>query len=99
MDQGDEVMLNEVTCSNILNSDIHKIWSADTIVRFQVENAYKVVPDELFIEAVKISFNLKEQPENIAHIIPAYKQRWPKPLTLKEMLVQLPKKFYLTRVK
>lgn len=92
-------MLNEITCSNILNSDIYKIWSADTIVRFQVENAYPVVPDELFIDALKISFNLEAQPDNVAQLIPAYRQKWPVPLTLKEFLVHLPKKFYMTRVK
>jgi len=92
-------MLNEVTCSNILNSDIWKIWSPDTIVRFQVESAFPLVPDQLFADALKMVFNLKELHENLVHIVPLYKQRWPVPLTLKEFLIQLPKSFYMTRVK
>jgi hypothetical protein len=92
-------MLNVTTCTNILNSDIWKIWSADTIVRFQMESAYPVVPNELFADSLKIVFNIPELPPDISHLFPAYKQRWPNPLTLKEILAQLPQKFYMSRVK
>jgi hypothetical protein len=92
-------MLNRVTCDKILNSDIHKMWGAERIVRFQFETVYPIVPVELFLDSVKMVFDLKELPENLGDLIPAYKSKWPNPLTLKEILAYLPKKFYMGRVK
>jgi hypothetical protein len=92
-------MLNEVTCENILNSDITKMFGAERIVRLQMESSFQCVPSELFLDSLKMVFELDSVPDDIRVLIPAYKAKWPNPLALKEILSWLPRSFYLSRIK
>jgi hypothetical protein len=92
-------MLNRVTCDKILASDISKSWGAGSIVRMQVENMYPLVSEELFMDSIKMVFDIKDLPGDLSTLMPAYRSKWPNPLSLKEMLAYLPKKFYMGRVK
>jgi hypothetical protein len=92
-------MLNKVTSENILNSEVWKLWGAERIVRLQFETAYPVVPHDVFVNACKIVFNTDQLPATVAEIIPNYREKFPIPLELKEILSWLPKSFYMTRIK
>jgi hypothetical protein len=92
-------MLNITTCTKIRDSELIKTWSAEWIVRMQIENQFEIVPQDLFINALTHVFDLKVPPTNLAELLGPYKEKFPVPLTLRKMLEAMPKSFYMQRVK
>ncbi len=93
-------MLTETVCTKVLQSEVWKLWSADTIVKMQLENQFPVVPSDLLMAAIRQALQLKDTVTEDA--IPGliqdgtigtlYMQRFSKDRpSLKWMVAQIPK--------
>jgi len=93
-------MLTETVCKKVLDSEVWKLWPSDTIVKMQVENGFKVVPDDLLLAALRQTLKLKDTvtEDDIKKFVidgtigTLYMQRFSKERpTLKWMVAQIPK--------
>lgn len=53
-------MLTETVCNRVLHSEVWKLWTATTIVKMQVENAFQLVPEDLFYAASRQTFKIND---------------------------------------
>ena len=93
-------MLTETVCKKVLESDVWKLWTADTIVKMQIENRHQVVPNDLLLAALRQTLQLKDTvtEDDIKKFVKdgtigtLYMQKFSKNRpTLKWMVAQIPK--------